>query len=122
MADNFVQCGEIMDWTNPGAGKLSGDVVVIGAGLIGVCLVDIANGQTGSVQIADGVFRVPKVPGAVIGQGEFVVWDASAGAFDDALAVPATGDVSGNVWAFRAAGDGVTTVEIKLTGLPGTVA
>lgn len=125
MANNLVQCGDIMDWTNPGAAKNSGDVVVIGGNgdaLIGIAQVDIATGQTGSVQVDDGVYTVPKVPGAVIGAGEFVTWDASAGAFDDNQAVPAAGDVSNGAVAFKAAGDGATTVQIKLTGVPGVLA
>ena len=70
-----------------------------------------------------GVFRVPKVSGAVIAQGERLVWDASAAAFDDSLATPATGDVSGEAAvAFEAAGNGVTSIAVRFTGVPGTVA
>lgn len=119
MATNYVYSGDVVDYT-AGADITSGDVVVIGQ-QIGVALVDIANGSTGSVALC-GVFEVPKVAGAVIGQGESVIFDASAGAFDDNLATPATGDVSGCCVATKAAGNGVTTVQIKLNVGVGTVA
>ena len=46
----------------------------------------------------------------------------SAGAFDDNAAIAATGDVTGPcAVAFEAAGNGVTTLAVKFTGVPGTV-
>lgn len=120
MAKNFIQQGKVLDYT-PGAAVVSGRVVRIG-NLLGVALGDIAAGATGSVQI-DGVFEVPKVAGAVFGQGESLLWDASAGAFDDNLATPATGDVTGaSAVAFKAGANGETTAWVKFTGAPGTVA
>ena len=91
----------------------------------GAALVDIANGATGSVAIR-GRFTLAKVSAAVIAQGESLVWDVSAnagaGAFDDSAATPATGDVSGApAVAAEAAGDGVTSLDVILTGVPGTV-
>ena len=120
MADNYVQPGEVINHT-AGADITSGSVVAIGA-IIGVALTDIANGSAGAVQIT-GVFEVPKVSGAVIAQGESLTWDVSAAAFDDNAATPATGDITGAAAvAFEAAGDGVTTIKVRLTGVPGTVA
>lgn len=116
----FVQEGKVIQYTNGGSALSAGDVVRIGQQL-GVCLVDIANGATGSVAL-EGVFTVPKVSAAVIAQGESVIWDASAGAFDDNLATPATGDVSGCCVAMEAAGNGVTTINVKLNVGVGTVA
>ncbi len=121
MASNFKQPGDVIPWVNgTGAAKVSGQVVVIGK-VLGVCLVDIAAGATGSVAL-DGVFSVPKVSGAVIAQGENLTWDASAAAFDDNAAVAATGDVTGPpAIAFESAGNGVTSLLVKFTGVPGTV-
>lgn len=120
MANNFVQPGDVLTWTNGGTAVVSGQVVRIGQ-ILGVALVDIANGASGSVAIR-GVFRVPKVSAAVIAQGEALTWDASAAAFDDNAATPATGDVTGPpAVAFEAAGNGVTTLAVSLTGVPGTV-
>ncbi len=121
MATNYQQSGAVFDWANAtGSAVSSGDVVKIG-NILGVALVDIADGATGSVQ-TEGVFVVPKVSAAVIAQGESLVWDASAGAFDDSAATPATGDVSGApAVAFEAAGNGVTSLAVRFTGVPGTV-
>ena len=120
MATNYVQNGEVLAYTNAGSAIASGDVVVIG-NIMGVALTDIANLETGSVAI-EGVFTLPKVAGAVIAQGEKVIWDVSAGAFDDSEATPATGDVSGCCIAMEAAGNGVTSIAVKLNVGPGTVA
>lgn len=120
MATNAVQDGEVMVIT-AGSNISSGAVVKVG-GTLGVALTDIANGEQGAIQI-EGVFTVPKVSGAVIAQGESLTWDVSAGAFDDNAATPATGDVTGAAAvAFEAAGNGVTSFDVKFTGTPGTVA
>lgn len=124
MATTMTQPGEVIDYT-AGADITSNDVVVIGSNgdaLIGVAITDIANGSTGAVGIT-GVWELPKVSTAVIAQGESLVWDSSAGAFDDNQATPASGDVSGAAAvAFASAGNGTTTVQVKLTGIPGTLA
>lgn len=121
MAKNYVQTGNCLDYTNAGADIASGSVVVMG-GTLGVALDAIPSGESGVVQIT-GVFSLPKVSGAVIAQGESLVWDASVGKFDDNQATPATGDVSGAAAvAAEAAGDGATTIAVRLTGVAGTVA
>ncbi len=122
MATNFVQPGEVITWTNDtGSAVVSGQVVRIGK-ILGVCQVDIAIAGEGSVAIG-GVYTVPKVSGAVIAQGENLTWDASAAAFDDNAASPATGDVTGApAVAMEAAGNGVLELAVKFTGVPGTVA
>lgn len=120
MATNYVYAGETLDYTNSGSAIASGDIVVIG-NIMGVALTDIANGETGAVAI-EKVWTAPKVSAAVIAQGEKVMWDVSASAFDDSLASPATGDVTGCCIATKAAGNGDTTVEVKLNVGVGTVA
>jgi predicted RecA/RadA family phage recombinase len=121
MSTNQVQRGKVIDWINgSGADKISGQVVRVGQ-VLGVCQVNIANGATGAVALI-GVFTVPKVSAAVIVQGEALVWDASAAAFDDNAATPATGDVSGPpAVAYESAGNGVTSFDVMFTGVPGTV-
>lgn len=121
MANNFKTDGDVITWTNgTGSAVASGDVVVIGK-IMGVAAVDIANGASGSVYL-EGVFTVPKVSGAVIVQGENIIWDASAGKFDDNLATPAAGDVSNCVVAWEAAGNGVTSMLAHFNRRIGTVA
>lgn len=119
MANTKYSDGGVIQWANPSTAVASGAVVVMGQTL-GVALVDIANGATGSVAI-DGVYTAPKVSAAVIAQGESLTWDVSAGAFDDNAATPATGDITGpTAVAFEAAGNGVTSLKVKFTGVPGT--
>lgn len=117
MATNYQQEGKTLEHT-AAAAISSGDVVVVGESL-GIAHGDIANGAVGVLHM-EGVFTVPKVSGAVIAQGETVIYDVSAEAFDDNAATPAAGDVSGAAIAWEAAGDGVTTIAVKLQN-PGTV-
>ena len=119
MAKNFLQEGEVMVWTNITASAVvSGQVVAMG-NILGVAEVDIAVGASGSVGF--GVYRVPKVAGAVIVAGDSLLWDASASGFDDNAAVAAAGDIGGSAAvAFETAGAGVTTLAVKFTGVPGT--
>lgn len=120
MATNYVQPGEVIDWTNGTGSAVSAGAVVAVGQMLGIALVDIADGATGSVRIR-GVFTVPKVSAAVIAAGESLVWDVSAGAFDDNLATPASGDISGPpAVAVEAAGNGVTSFDVLFTGVPGT--
>lgn len=121
MATNYVNDGSVITYSNTGSAISSGDVVVVGE-IIGVALEDIAaTTGTGAVQI-EGVFTLAKVSAAVIAQGEEVIWDSSASAFDDNAATPATGDVSNCCVAMEAAGNGVTSLKVKLNVGVGTVA
>ena len=119
MTTTFKQDGKVIQYT-AGADISAGAVVKIG-NILGVALTNSANGATGSVA-TEGVFSAPKVAAAVIAQGESLTWDVSAGAFDDNAATAATGDITGPcAVAFEAAGNGVTTLAVKFTGVPGTV-
>jgi len=114
MATNFVSDGNVINWTNgTGSAVSSGDVVAMGH-CIGIALVDIANGATGSVAL-EGVFIVPKLSAAVFTRGEKLIWDASASAFDDSAATPATGDITGGAVAWIAGANTETTCTVKLT-------
>jgi len=118
----YVQDGETLDWINNTGGAVAAkDVVVIGTNgdaVIGIALVDMANGATGAVTVS-GVHEVPKVDAAVIAVGEFVIWDSSAGKFDDNAATPASGDVSGGAWAIESKGATTdATIKVKLSGVP----
>lgn len=124
MAANYVQEGRVIDWTNAGAAVVSGDVVIIGGNgdaLVGVALSDIGAGQIGAVAI-EGVFDLPKADAAVIGAGEYVTWDSSAGAFDANGVLPAAGDVTDGAFAVEAKGATVgQTIKIRLAGKPGVL-
>jgi predicted RecA/RadA family phage recombinase len=119
MARNYESDGNVIQWTNgTGAAVASGQVVKVG-NILGVALVAIAIGASGSVAV-EGVFSgVPKVSAAVFVQGEKLIFDVSAGsgvgAFDDSAATPATGDVTGGAIAWVAGANAETTCTIKLT-------
>lgn len=120
MAKNYESDGKVIQWTNStGSAVASGQVVKVGVSMLGVALVALANGATGSVAV-EGVFSgVPKVSAAVFTQGEKLLFDVSAGsgvgAFDDSAATPATGDVMGGAVAWVAGANAETTCTIKLT-------
>lgn len=117
MAKTLVQDHSVKLWTNgTGADVASGGIAVAG-NMIGIALGTIANGATGSVDFTPGrVYSgVPKVTAAVFAVGEKLIWDASAGKFDDSAATPATGDVTGAVVAWVAGTSSDTTCTVMLT-------
>lgn len=124
---NKVSSGKTLLYTNGGGTTIAaGSCLAIGQ-LLAVAAVDIAAGESGIVDL-EGEFDLPKVDAAVIAQGESLTWDVSAlsgaGAFDDNLATPATGDITGAA-AVAMEGKGATvgaTIRVKLTGVPGTKA
>jgi predicted RecA/RadA family phage recombinase len=119
--NNYKQPGELRDWINgSGAAVVSGEVVVVGEQL-GIATVDIASTETGTVSFV-GVFEVPKVSAGVIADGERVMYDASAAAFDDNAASPATGDVTAAAVAVGPAIATAVTMLIQLNNRIGTVA
>ena len=114
MATNFIAEGNSVAWTNgTGSAVSSGDVVEM-SHTIGIAITDIADGATGTVAI-EGVFNVPKVSAAVFSAGEKLIWDTSAGAFDDSSATPATGDITGGAIAAADGANTETTCTVKLT-------
>ena len=119
MATNYESEGITVDYIAT-SGISSGDVVVIGS-LIGVALADIAIGETGAVML-QGTFHLPKVDAAVIAVGEEVLYDSSAGKFDDAAAVAASGDHKGSITALEAKGATTgETIRVRLSGQNGTL-
>lgn len=113
MANNYVKPGEHITFT-AGANLASGEAVVIGS-LLGVSLTALSNGATGEAAI-EGVWELPCNSAAVITPGAKLIWDVSVGEF--ILTGAANGDLVGCATAVTAAGNGVTTVQVKLT--PGT--
>lgn len=115
MATNFQQQGGTVTWTNSTGSSVAAGSVVKMSHTLGVALETIANGASGSVAV-EGIFSdVPKVSAAVFAVGEKLIWDVSAGAFDDSAATPATGDVTGAAIAWVAGANTETTCTIKLT-------
>lgn len=121
MATTFRGPGDVMNWTNlSSVGESSGAVVNIN-GTLGVCKVDIGAGVTGSVAIT-GVWKLAKATGYSAAQGDLLVWDANAENFVAESSSLNTGDVSGAVMCWVAAGSAATTVEVLLLPGQGTTA
>lgn len=118
MSKKFSQSGDTLEFT--AAATITGLIPVVVGQQIGM---PIKSGVSGDVitMAMEGVFSVPKVSGAIIAQGESVIWDSSVSAFDDNAATPAAGDVSDACTAWEAAGAGVTEMLVKLNTGKGTV-
>lgn len=118
MATNYIQKGDVIDYTNASGSTITSGTAIKLSHCIGVALTDIADGATGAVAI-EGVFSLPKVSAAVFAVGEKLIWDVSgnsgAGAFDDSSATPASGDVTGAAIAVKAGANNETTCTVKLT-------
>lgn len=119
MTTKFKQPGDVLDYTNAGSAIAAGTPIVMG-NIIGVALVDIATGETGSVGIC-GVYTLPKVTGSAWTIGSKLLWDASAGKFDVGTATPATGDVSNCCVAAAPAASAATVGAVKISVGVGTV-
>lgn len=117
MAKTLVQDSGVKLWTNGTGADVASGGIAVASHMIGIALEDIANGATGSVDFTPGrVYSgAPKVTAAVFAVGEKLIWDSSAGKFDDAAATPATGDITGAVVAWVAGANLETTCSIMLT-------
>lgn len=118
MTTKYIADGNTVDYDNTGSAIASGDAVVLadtGSSILGVALDDIAATTGEGVLAITGVFELPKATAAVIAQGGACVWDVSASNIDDDQQTAAAGDfICGT--AVEAAGNGATTVKVKLNG------
>lgn len=122
MTENILFApADTMPWTNStGVDVVSGQVVVAGR-ILAVAQEDIANGETGAVLYKNAVARCPKIPRAVIAQGDTLTWHVMAGAFDSSAAIVEPGDITDSVVAYLQAAAGETTVDVVLNGAAGTI-
>jgi len=105
---NYIQEGNTITVTAPAA-VLSGDYVVVGA-IRGVACYDAASGA--AVEVAtEGVFTLPKVAADAVAAGDLLYWDATAG---KATKAAGTGSKPLVGVAVKAAGNGVSSVDVKL--------
>jgi len=73
MAQNFIQNGEVLQYTlSSGSTIPAGSILGVG-GFAGIATVDIAEGETGSVAVA-GVWKLPKAAVSIT-QGATVYFD-----------------------------------------------
>ena len=106
MTTKYVMSGDVIDYP-AGSAVSSGQILLIG-NRIGVALTAIAAGAVGAVRV-QGVFTVAKLSTDVVAQGDLLYWDAG----NTRLTTTAsTHKLAG--YAFKAAGSGVTTVEVNI--------
>lgn len=103
---NYVQEGDKLRYT-AGANITSGQAVLVGKRL-GVASTAIANGDTG-VLCMEGVYTIAKLSTDVVAQGSLLYWDDT----NKRLTVTSTDNTLAG-YAFTAAGNGATTVNISI--------
>jgi predicted RecA/RadA family phage recombinase len=107
---NFIQRGDMITITAPNGGVSPGQGVLVG-NLFGVAAKTAVEGE--SVEIATvGVYELPKLASAVVAASARVAWDDTA----KEVVLPATGMIPIGI-AVLAAGNGATTVRIRLDGV-----
>lgn len=117
MAQNYRQEHGVLYWTNgTGSDVDAGDVINIGP-FVGIALVDIDNGDSGSVQIT-GVWQFAK-DSSTISQADEVFWSVSG---SQATTSPAADDPRLGIAALAAAtGDSYVEVDINVPRVAGGV-
>ena len=105
---NYIQDGTRMKYTNTGTAITSGSGVLVGTKL-GVAVADIAATTGTGALCMKGVVNLPKLSTDVVAQGAALYWDDT----NKRLTVTATSNTYAG-YACKAAGNGVTTVDIDL--------
>ena len=108
MTTKFIQPGNVLDYT-AGTAVTAGQAFLIGKRLA-VALVAIAAGATGEVAVTR-VFSVIKKTTDVIAQGDLLYWDDT----NKYLTSTSAGNTLAG-YAAAAAGNGATSIAIKLNG------
>ncbi len=107
MAQNHIQEGDVMPFTNASGSTITGGSVVSANGIIGVNMADVANGAVGQLAVEE-VFSVPKAAPLVISQGDKLYWSVANGTMSKT-----TTDVYAGR-AFADAASAATTVQVNL--------
>lgn len=107
---NYIQNGHVITATTPAGGILSGEGLIVG-NIFGVAAYSAAEGDP--LELATtGVYKLPKATAAVLTVGARVAWDNTA----KNINVPGAGRFPVGV-ATEAAGNGVTSVAVRLDGV-----
>jgi len=107
---NYIQNGDMITVIAPVGGVNSGQGILVGS-LFGIVAATAAEGE--AVEIATtGVFDLPKDAATVIEPGDRVAWDNTA----KEIALPSVGLYPVGL-AVTAAGNGATTVRVRLDGV-----
>ncbi|HMR03697.1 MAG TPA: DUF2190 family protein [Candidatus Competibacter phosphatis] len=107
---NYIQNGHVITVTAPTGGVTSGEGMIIG-NIFGVAAYSAAEGDP--LELATtGVYKLPKATTTVLTVGARVAWDNTA----KNINVPGAGRFPVGV-ATEAAGNGITSVAVRLDGV-----
>lgn len=110
MAQNFIQDGDVFEYTVPSSTTIASGEGVIMGDAFGVALKGGTTGDVLPVKVS-GVFTLPKTTGAAINYGQKVYWDATN---KKITATDASGANKLCGYAFGAEISGATTCKVKL--------
>jgi predicted RecA/RadA family phage recombinase len=112
MATNYVQDGDVLQITNSSGATIASGVGILAGAKVGIALVTLANGATGSVAM-EGVWTHAKNTGASTGgaQGANAYWDNTAKKF---TAVSTSNTLAG--YFAETCADNDATCKVKLLG------
>ena len=105
---NFIQQGDTLDLIAPTGGVVSGVAVLIGS-ILAIPVATKAQTET-FAGVVEGVVDLPKLSANVMAVGDKVNWNDTNGELQ-----LATTDLDNVATVIVAAGNGVTTVRVKLT-------
>lgn len=108
MANNYLYTGDVLDYANGGSTDIASGAPVLVGSRLGIALVNIPAGGTGSVRMR-GVFTVAKLSTDVVAQGDLLYWDAT-----NSRLTTTAGSYKLAGYAATAAGAAVTTVAISI--------
>ena len=111
---NYIQNGHVITVATPAGGIASGEGLIVG-NIFGIAAYSAAEGDPVELAIT-GVYKLPKATAAVLTVGARVAWDNTA----KNINAPGAGRFPVGV-ATEAAGNGITSVAVRLDGV-GTVA
>ena len=107
---NYLQNGHILRVTSPASGIASGDALIVGS-IFGIAAYSSAEGDPVELSTT-GVFQLPKASAAVLAVGARVAWDDTG----KEVTTPGAGRFPIGV-AVEAAGNGITSVAVRLDGV-----
>lgn len=106
---NFVQAGDILDFTAPSGGVVGGNAYVIGAAFA-VAVSTEDEGET-FAGLVEGVVNLPKASGAIT-EGALVYWDNTA---KTVTTTASSNKKIGYATAAQASGDAAVNVKLVPT-------
>ena len=107
---NYLQNGHIVRVTTPAGGIASGDALIVGS-VFGIAAYSAAEGDPLELSTT-GVYQLPKASAEVLAVGARVAWDNTA----KEVSTPGAGRFPIGI-ATEAAGNGVTSVAVRLDGV-----